>query len=100
MNPSTGAVLAMTGYKHNFKKNTITENALGTINQTFVMGSVVKPAMVLGALEDGVITTSNNTQPDVPIYLKGTPVKKSWYNIGAYSSLTLNTPSKFLVTSI
>ncbi|KRM88278.1 cell division protein penicillin-binding protein 2 [Lacticaseibacillus thailandensis DSM 22698 = JCM 13996] len=88
MNPSTGAVLAMTGYKHNFKKNTITENALGTINQTFVMGSVVKPAMVLGALEDGVITTSNNTQPDVPIYLKGTPVKKSWYNIGAYSSLT------------
>ncbi|WP_056956444.1 peptidoglycan D,D-transpeptidase FtsI family protein [Lacticaseibacillus pantheris] len=88
MNPSTGAVLAMTGYKHNFKKNTITENALGTINQTFVMGSVVKPAMVLGALEDGVITTSNSSLPDVPIYLKGTPVKKSWYNIGAYSSLT------------
>lgn len=88
MNPSTGAVLAMTGYKHNFKKNTVTENALGTINQTFVMGSVVKPAMVLGALEDGVITTSNSSLPDVPIYLKGTPVKKSWYNIGAYSSLT------------
>lgn len=88
MNPSTGAVLAMTGYKHNFKKNTITENALGTINQTFVMGSVVKPAMVLGALEDGVITTNDNSLPDVPIYLKGTPVKKSWYNIGAYSSLT------------
>lgn len=52
------------------------------------MGSVVKPAMVLGALEDGVITTSNSSLPDVPIYLKGTPVKKSWYNIGAYSSLT------------
>ena len=36
------------------------------------MGSVVKPAMVMGALMDGVITPTNNTLTDMPIKLAGT----------------------------
>lgn len=38
MNPSTGAVLAMTGYKHNFKKNTITENAWEQLTRPLLWG--------------------------------------------------------------
>jgi cell division protein FtsI/penicillin-binding protein 2 len=88
MNPNTGAVLSMVGYKHNFKTGKLDEDSLGVINRSFVMGSAVKPGMVLGALQDGVITRTNNTQVDDPIYLKGASVKKSDYPIGTYSSLT------------
>ena len=88
MNPKTGAILAMAGVKNNTKTGKTTEDSLGVINRTFVMGSAVKGATVLGALMDGVITPENNTLPDQPIYLPGTPVKKSVYPIGTYSSLT------------
>ncbi|WP_083988330.1 peptidoglycan D,D-transpeptidase FtsI family protein [Companilactobacillus ginsenosidimutans] len=88
MNPQTGAILAMAGVRNNTKTGKTTEDALGVINRTFVMGSAVKGATVLGALMDGVITPENNTLPDNPIYLPGTPVKKSVYPIGTYSSLT------------
>jgi cell division protein FtsI/penicillin-binding protein 2 len=87
MNPNTGAVLAMAGVSHNTKTGKITDDALGVINRAFVMGSAVKPAMVLGALQKGVITRSNNTQSDEPIYLKGAPVKKSVYPVGTFSSM-------------
>jgi len=60
---------------------------LGVINRTFVMGSAVKGATVLGALMDGVITPENNTQNDDPIYLPGSPVKKSVYPAGTFGSL-------------
>ncbi len=88
MNPKTGAIYAMAGVKNNPKTGKTTEDSLGVINRTFVMGSAVKGATVLGALMDGVITPTNNTLPDVPIYLPGTPVKKSVYPIGTYSSMT------------
>ncbi|MQS44461.1 penicillin-binding protein 2 [Lactobacillus salsicarnum] len=87
MNPKTGAILAMAGVRNNPQTGKTTEDALGVINRTFVMGSAVKGATVLGALMDGVITPDNNTLPDNPIYLPGTPVKKSVYPIGTYSSL-------------
>ncbi|MFK5281169.1 penicillin-binding transpeptidase domain-containing protein, partial [Lacticaseibacillus paracasei] len=51
------------------------------------VGSAVKGATVLGALQDGVITVNSNTQADTPIYLPGTPVKKSVYPVGTFSSL-------------
>ncbi|MQS51435.1 penicillin-binding protein 2 [Lactobacillus salsicarnum] len=89
MNPKTGAILAMAGVRNNPQTGKTTEDALGVINRTFVMGSAVKGATVLGALMDGVITPDNNTLPDNPIYLPGTPVKKSVYPIGTYSSLNV-----------
>lgn len=87
LNPNTGAVLAMAGISHNPDTGKQTDDALGVINRAFVMGSAVKPAMVLGALQRGVITRSNNTQSDDPIYLKGSPVKKSIYPAGTFSSM-------------
>src|SRR5699024_5708472 len=88
MNPKTGAILAMAGIRNNPQTGKTTEDALGVINRTFVMGSAVKGATVLGAMMDGVISPSNNTLADNPIYLSGTPVKKSVYPIGTFSSLS------------
>ena len=88
MNPKTGALLAMAGIDHNPKTGKDTENALGVINQSFVMGSAVKGATVSGGLMNHVITPTNNTLPDTPIYLPGSPVKKSVYPIGTFGALT------------
>lgn len=88
INPKTGAILAMAGLQNNPKTGKITDDALGVINRTFVMGSVVKPATVLGALMSGVITPNNTTLPDDAIYLPGTPIKKSWYPAGTFSTMT------------
>ncbi|MFD1432011.1 peptidoglycan D,D-transpeptidase FtsI family protein [Lacticaseibacillus yichunensis] len=87
MNPSTGAVLAIAGEAQNTKSHKVSDDALGVLNRAFAMGSAVKPAMILGALQDGVITTSENTIADTPIYLPATPVKKSVYPVGTFSSL-------------
>ncbi|MGR3741626.1 peptidoglycan D,D-transpeptidase FtsI family protein [Companilactobacillus sp. DQM5] len=87
MNPKTGAILAMAGINSNPKTGEQQDDALGVINRTFVMGSVVKGATVLGGLMDGAITPSSNTMPDDPIYLPGTPVKKSSYPIGTFGAL-------------
>ena len=87
MNPNTGALLAIAGINHNAKTGKNTDNALGVINQSFVMGSAVKGATVAGGLMNNVITPSNNTLPDTPIYLPGSPVKKSVYPVGTFSAL-------------
>ena len=91
MNPKTGALLAIAGLSHDPKKNKTTENALGAINQSFVMGSVVKGATVSGGLINKVITPTNNTLPDTAIYLPGSSVKKSVYPIGTFGSLDAET---------
>lgn len=91
MNPKTGALLAITGLSHNVKTNKVTDNALGVINQSFVMGSAVKGATVAGGLLNNVITPTSNTLSDTPIYLPGSPVKKSVYPVGIFSSLDAET---------
>lgn len=91
MNPKTGALLAVAGISRNTNTGKTTDNALGVINQSFVMGSVVKGATVSGGLINKVITPTNNTLPDTPIYLLGSPVKKSVYPIGTFSSLDAET---------
>ncbi|ARD06554.1 cell division protein FtsI [Lactobacillus amylolyticus] len=91
MNPKTGALLAITGLSHNVKTNKVTDNALGVINQSFVMGSAVKGATVAGGLLNNVITPTSNTLSDTPIYLPGSPVKKSVYPVGTFSSLDAET---------
>lgn len=87
MNPQTGALLAVAGINRNTNTGKTTDNALGVINQSFVMGSAVKGATVSGGLINHIITPINNTFPDTPIYLPGSPVKKSVYPIGTFSSL-------------
>lgn len=87
MNPKTGALLAVAGLSRNPKTGKITDNALGVINQSYVMGSAVKGATVAGGLINNVITPTNNTLPDTAIYLPGSPVKKSVYPIGTFGAL-------------
>ena len=91
MNPKTGALLAVAGLNHNPKTNKTTDNALGVINQSFVMGSAIKGATVAGGLINNVITPTNNTLPDTAIYLPGSPVKKSVYPIGTFGALDAQT---------
>lgn len=98
MNPKTGEVLAMAGERHDREKNTVEDDALGVINRTFVMGSAVKGATVLGGLMDGVITPENNNLTDQAIYLPGAPVKKSEYTPGIFGS-TINAPFAMQVSS-
>ncbi|WP_425604669.1 peptidoglycan D,D-transpeptidase FtsI family protein [Lactobacillus xylocopicola] len=87
MNPKTGAILAVAGISRDPSKNKTTRNALGVINQSFVMGSAVKGAMVAGGLINKVISPSSNVFPDTPVYLPGTPIKKSVYPVGTFGSL-------------
>ncbi|MED9788013.1 MAG: penicillin-binding transpeptidase domain-containing protein, partial [Latilactobacillus curvatus] len=48
MNPKTGAILAMAGESNDRKSVEIADDALGVINHTFVMGSAIKGATVMG----------------------------------------------------
>lgn len=87
MDPNTGRILAMAGQHQDVKTKKVEDDALWVINRAFVVGSAVKGATVLGALQDGVISVEHNTQEDTPIYLPATPVKKSVYPVGTFSSL-------------
>ena len=55
LNPSTGAVLAMSGYSHEKGSSTTTEDALGTITSVFTPGSIVKGATISSGWENGVM---------------------------------------------
>jgi cell division protein FtsI/penicillin-binding protein 2 len=99
MNPNTGAIYALAGVSRNLETGKISENALGTINQTFVMGSVVKGATVLGGLLSGVITPNSNTLTDQPIKLKGTATKASWFNATGAEDMSLTASDALMVSS-
>lgn len=88
MNPNTGAIYALAGVNRDLETGKVTENALGAINQSYVMGSVVKGATVISCLLSGVITPQSNTLVDEPIKLKGTPVKSSVFNRNGSVALT------------
>jgi cell division protein FtsI/penicillin-binding protein 2 len=99
MNPNTGAIYALAGVSRNLDTGKISENALGAINQTFVMGSVVKGATVMGGLLSGVISTTNSTLTDQPIKLKGTATKASWFNKTGAEDMSLTASDALMVSS-
>ncbi len=78
LEPSTGAVLAMSGYSHEKGSGEITEDALGTITSVFTPGSIVKGATISSGWENGVIS-GNQVQLDEPIYFAGSAPITSWY---------------------
>lgn len=78
LNPTDGSILAMAGYKHEKGTTTVTENALGTITDTFVPGSIVKGATLSAGWESGVIT-GNQTLTDQPIQFAGSAPITSWF---------------------
>ncbi|MDR1522201.1 MAG: penicillin-binding protein 2 [Streptococcaceae bacterium] len=76
MNPKTGGIYAIAGVSHNIDTGEVYEDVLGAINNSFVPGSVVKGATVTAGYETKVIS-GNETLTDIPIQIKGTPVKQS-----------------------
>lgn len=87
LEPTTGAVLAMSGYSHEKGTGEITEDALGTITSVFTPGSIVKGATITSGWENGVIS-GNQVQLDEPIYFAGSAPITSWY--GAYGSFNID----------
>lgn len=99
MNPNTGAIYALAGVNRNLQTGKISENALGAINQTYVMGSVVKGATVMGALLSNVITPSSSTLTDKPIKLQATATKSSWFNKTGSADVALTASDALMVSS-
>lgn len=92
MNPKNGDVLGITGKKKkfdaNFNSTGVEDDALGAINNSFGMGSVVKPATVLSGYMDGAITLEDNTIIDEPIEFEASKPKSSWFNRNGKMELT------------
>lgn len=92
MNPKNGDVLGITGKKKkfdaNFNSTGVEDDALGAINNSFGMGSVVKPATVLSGYMDGAITLDDNTIVDEPIEFEASKPKSSWFNRNGRIELT------------
>ena len=78
LNPKTGAVLAMSGIKHNLETGDLTPDSLGTVTNVFVPGSVVKAATISSGWENGVLK-GNQTLIDQPIVFQGSAAINSWY---------------------
>ena len=78
LNPKTGAVLAMSGMKHNLETGELTPDSLGTVTNVFVPGSVVKAATISSGWENGILS-GNQTLKDQPIVFDGSAPINSWY---------------------
>lgn len=87
LDPSTGAVLAMSGYSHAKGTGEVKEDALGTITSVFVPGSIVKGATISAGWENGVIQ-GNQVVLDEPIQFAGSAPIKSWY--AAYGNYSIS----------
>ena len=87
LNPKTGAVLAMSGIKHNLETGDLTSDSLGTVTNVFVPGSVVKAATISSGWENGVLK-GNQTLTDQPIVFQGSAAINSWYTL-AYGSFPI-----------
>ncbi|WP_373747522.1 peptidoglycan D,D-transpeptidase FtsI family protein [Weissella soli] len=99
INPKTGAIYAMAGSYRDNKTGEKASDPLGTINRSFPVGSVVKPAMITTALLNNVITTTNNTITDVPIKIAGTATKASYFNTDGSDSIALDIPTALKMSS-
>lgn len=83
MNPQTGAILSMAGLSHQKDSGKIETNALGTINEVFTPGSIVKGATLTAGWQNGVLA-GNETLIDMPIVFAGDSTSiKSWFTNGS-----------------
>lgn len=86
LNAKTGAVLAMSGYNRDASTGVITSDVLGTFQNIFVPGSVVKMGTLTAAWNAGVIS-GNDTLTAQSIQFKGSPPINDWW--GDYSPMPL-----------
>ena len=78
LDPKTGKILAMAGMKHEAGSQDLTPDALGTVTNVFVPGSVVKAATLTAGWENGVIS-GNQVLLDQPISFSGSAPITSWF---------------------
>lgn len=81
LEPSTGAILAMAGFKHNIETHELTKNALGTITEVFTPGSVVKGATLSAGWENHVLEGDTVLLDQVIQFASSQPIK-SWFTGG------------------
>jgi cell division protein FtsI/penicillin-binding protein 2 len=89
MDPRNGEMLSMAGKqikKDENGKTVLEDYALGAMTSSYTMGSAVKGATVLSGFESGVIKPGT-VQLDEPLYIKGSPPKKSYRNMGNIDDL-------------
>ncbi|MDR0614349.1 MAG: penicillin-binding protein 2 [Lactobacillales bacterium] len=80
MNPKTGGIYAVAGVSHYINTGEMEDNILGAVNNAYIPGSVIKGGTLTAGYETNVIS-ENETFTDIPIQIKGTPVKQSvFYN--------------------
>ena len=88
--PNNGEILAMAG-KYRNEHGEIIDDALGTINSSFTMGSTVKGATVGAGYHYGVLKPGQeNIFIDQPLYFTGTPRKASWWAAHNTSPVPIN----------
>lgn len=83
--PNTGDILGMADIKRD-EDGTYYNDAQGIFLSAFTPGSIVKPATVYMGLDTEVIKPGE-VIVDAPMYIKGTPVRHSWKNLGALSDI-------------
>lgn len=87
LNPQTGAILAMAGLSHETGSSTTTLDALGTINDIFVPGSVVKAATLTAGWESSAIS-GNQVIADQSINIAGSSAITSWFTGSGSTNIT------------
>lgn len=87
LNPQTGAILAMAGLSHETGSSTTTLDALGTINDIFVPGSVVKAVTLTAGWESDVIS-GNQVIADQSINIAGSSAITSWFTGSGSTNIT------------
>ena len=88
LNADTGAVLAMAGQKHEKGAPDFKADALGTITDVFIPGSVVKGATLTAGWRSGVIY-GNQVLTDQPINIAGSAPIASWFTDQGSRAITV-----------
>lgn len=86
MDPKTGDILAMSGYKKDRNTGEGYHDEIGVINGAFEPGSAIKGASVLTGFETEVFSPGGGIQ-DTKLEFKGTKPKGSWENLGYVNDL-------------
>ncbi|MBE9390308.1 peptidoglycan D,D-transpeptidase FtsI family protein [Vagococcus salmoninarum] len=82
--PKTGEINAMVGLARDEDTGELKDDTLGTINNVFTPGSVIKGATIMSGYENGIIS-GNDSLVDEVIQLKGDNPKKSVFTSGPQS---------------
>ena len=84
--PQTGNILAIVGLRQDADGNTYNDPS-AVMLEAFTVGSVVKGATVYAGLQEGAIKPGEVIF-DAPMYIAGTPSRRSWRNLGNMTDVT------------